>query len=124
MILIGAFFREIDRADELGSGMRKMMMYGKSTRTGPAAHTRRRECFSHDYQRAGVQHETGQETVDPVQVRVHDGVHDIRLTETMKKILVLLVERKSTPQLLAAVVVILEELVITKLLSKICLTLS
>ncbi len=29
MILIGAFFRKIDRADELGSGMRKMMMYGK-----------------------------------------------------------------------------------------------
>ena len=27
--MIGAFFREIDRADELGSGMRKMMMYGK-----------------------------------------------------------------------------------------------
>ncbi|MFZ5573015.1 MAG: Fic family protein [Thermodesulfobacteriota bacterium] len=27
--VLGAFFREIDRADELGSGMRKMMMYGK-----------------------------------------------------------------------------------------------
>ncbi|WP_076790617.1 RNA-binding domain-containing protein [Chlorobium sp. KB01] len=27
--VIGAFFREIDRADELGSGMRKMMIYGK-----------------------------------------------------------------------------------------------
>ncbi len=27
--VIGAFFRAIDRADELGSGMRKMMMYGK-----------------------------------------------------------------------------------------------
>ena len=27
--VIGAFFREIDRADELGSGMRKMMMYGE-----------------------------------------------------------------------------------------------
>ena len=27
--MIGAFFREIDRADELGSGIRKMMMYGK-----------------------------------------------------------------------------------------------
>ncbi len=27
--VIGACFREIDRADELGSGMRKMMMYGK-----------------------------------------------------------------------------------------------
>jgi ATP-dependent DNA helicase RecG len=27
--VIGAFFREIDRADELGSGMRKMMLYGK-----------------------------------------------------------------------------------------------
>jgi ATP-dependent DNA helicase RecG len=27
--LLGAFFREIDRADELGSGMRKMMLYGK-----------------------------------------------------------------------------------------------
>ena len=27
--IIGAFFREIDRADELGSGMRKMMLYGK-----------------------------------------------------------------------------------------------
>lgn len=26
---LGAFFREIDRADELGSGMRKMMLYGK-----------------------------------------------------------------------------------------------
>jgi ATP-dependent DNA helicase RecG len=27
--VIGAFFRQIDRADELGSGMRKMMLYGK-----------------------------------------------------------------------------------------------
>ena len=27
--VIGAFFRQIDRADELGSGMRKMMFYGK-----------------------------------------------------------------------------------------------
>lgn len=27
--VLGAFFREIDRADELGSGMRKMMLYGK-----------------------------------------------------------------------------------------------
>jgi len=27
--VIGAFFREIDRADELGSGMRNMMKYGK-----------------------------------------------------------------------------------------------
>ncbi len=27
--VIGAFFREINRADELGSGMRKMMLYGK-----------------------------------------------------------------------------------------------
>ncbi len=26
---LGAFFREIDRADELGSGIRKMMLYGK-----------------------------------------------------------------------------------------------
>jgi len=28
--VISAFFREIHRADELGSGMRKMMRYGKS----------------------------------------------------------------------------------------------
>jgi ATP-dependent DNA helicase RecG len=27
--VIGAFFREIDRADELGSGMRNMVLYGK-----------------------------------------------------------------------------------------------
>lgn len=27
--VIGSFFRQIDRADELGSGMRKMMLYGK-----------------------------------------------------------------------------------------------
>lgn len=27
--VIGAFFREIDRADELGSGMRNLMLYGK-----------------------------------------------------------------------------------------------
>lgn len=27
--IIGRFFRQIDRADELGSGMRKMMLYGK-----------------------------------------------------------------------------------------------
>jgi ATP-dependent DNA helicase RecG len=27
--VLGAFFREIDRADELGSGMRKIMLYGK-----------------------------------------------------------------------------------------------
>lgn len=28
--ILGAFFREIDRADELSSGMRKMMRYGKA----------------------------------------------------------------------------------------------
>jgi len=28
--IIGRFFRQIDRADELGSGMRKMMLYGKA----------------------------------------------------------------------------------------------
>jgi len=28
--IIGAFFREIHRADELGSGMRKLMQYGKT----------------------------------------------------------------------------------------------
>ncbi|HKL20496.1 MAG TPA: hypothetical protein VJ904_01745, partial [Tichowtungia sp.] len=28
--VIGAFFREIDRADELGSGMRNMVRYGKT----------------------------------------------------------------------------------------------
>ena len=28
--VIGAFFREIDRADELGSGMRNLMKYGKA----------------------------------------------------------------------------------------------
>ena len=28
--VIGAFFREIHRADELGSGMRKLMKYGKA----------------------------------------------------------------------------------------------
>jgi ATP-dependent DNA helicase RecG len=28
--VIGAFFRQIDRADELGSGMRKMMLFGKA----------------------------------------------------------------------------------------------
>lgn len=27
--ILSAFFREIDRADELGSGMRKLMLYGK-----------------------------------------------------------------------------------------------
>ena len=30
MDLDGAFFREIHRADELGSGLRKMMRYGKA----------------------------------------------------------------------------------------------
>jgi ATP-dependent DNA helicase RecG len=29
-MVIGAFFREIHRADELGSGMRKLMRYGKA----------------------------------------------------------------------------------------------
>ena len=28
--VIGSFFREIDRADELGSGMRNLMKYGKA----------------------------------------------------------------------------------------------
>jgi ATP-dependent DNA helicase RecG len=28
--VIGAFFKEIHRADELGSGMRKLMRYGKA----------------------------------------------------------------------------------------------
>ncbi|MCK5676157.1 MAG: winged helix-turn-helix transcriptional regulator [Verrucomicrobia bacterium] len=28
--VIGAFFREIDRADEVGSGMRNLMLYGKN----------------------------------------------------------------------------------------------
>ncbi len=43
--------------------------------------------------------------LEPSQVGVHDGVydgvHDIRLTETMKKIIAFLVEPKSTPQLLS-----------------------
>ncbi len=32
---------------------------------------------------------------------VHDGVHDIRMSEMMKKIIMLLIDPKSTPQLLA-----------------------
>jgi ATP-dependent DNA helicase RecG len=100
--VIGAFFREIDRADELGSGMRKMMMYGK--KYGGADP----QLIEGDVFRMIIsvpEFSTKQEeTVDPAQIRVHDGahdgVHDTRLTETMKKILVLLVEPKSTPQLL------------------------
>jgi predicted HTH transcriptional regulator len=55
--VIGAFFREIDRADELDSGMRKMMMYGKKYGgSDPPAH--RRGCFSHDHQCAGIWRKT------------------------------------------------------------------
>jgi len=39
-------------------------------------------------------------TTDVAEVGVHDGVHVTKLTETMKKIIVLLVEPKSTTQLL------------------------
>ncbi len=55
--MIGAFFREIDRADELGSGMRNLMKYGK-TYGGADPQLIERECFSHDHQCAGIQRET------------------------------------------------------------------
>ena len=97
--VIGGFFREIDRADELGSGMRKMMMYGKKYGGLDP------QLIEGDIFRMIISvPEFGANTeraLEPSQFGVHDGVHDIRLTETMKKIIVFLVEPKSTPQLLS-----------------------
>ena len=96
--VIGAFFREIDRADELGSGMRKMMMYGK--KYGGADP----QLIEGDVCRMIIRvpefSAKKEEMAEVVQDGVYDGVHDTKLTETMKKILVLLAEQKSTPQLL------------------------
>lgn len=104
--VLGAFFREIDRADELDSGMRKMMLYGRKY-GGEDPQLIEGDIFrmiirvpefsadasAHDESHA-IPEATGQ-------VGVHDGVHEIHLTETMKKILNSLVEPKSTSQLLA-----------------------
>ena len=51
------FFREIDRADELGSGMRNLMKYGKAY-GGADPQLIEQERFSHTHQRAGIQRET------------------------------------------------------------------
>ncbi len=55
--VIGAFFREIDRADELGSGMRNLMKYGKAY-GGADPQLIEWGCFPHDYQRAGIWRKT------------------------------------------------------------------
>lgn len=105
--VIGAFFREIERADELGSGMRKMMLYGKKYGgtdpqliegdvfrmlisvpefgDNPAAIPRAGQVGVHEGVHEGA----------------HEGAHEAQLTGTMKRILDVLVESKSTPQLLA-----------------------
>ncbi len=44
--------------------------------------------------------EKQEKTAKVAQVGAHDGAHDIRLSEMMKKIIMLLIEPKSTPQLL------------------------
>ncbi len=101
--VIGAFFREIDRADELGSGMRKMMMYGKKYGGSDP------QLIEGDVFRMIISvpefGEKQEKTAKVAQVGAHDGVydvvHDIRLSEMMKKIIMLLIEPKSTPQLLA-----------------------
>ena len=101
--MIGAFFREIDRADELGSGMRKMMMYGKKYGGSDP------QLIEGDVFRMIISvpefGEKQEKTAKVAQVGAHDGVydvvHDIRLSEMMKKIIMLLIEPKSTPQLLA-----------------------
>ncbi len=97
--VIGAFFREIDRADELGSGMRKMMMYGKKYGGSDP------QLIESDVFRMTISVpefvEKQEATTEVAEVVAHDGVHDIRLSEMMKKIIMLLIEPKSTPQLLA-----------------------
>ncbi|MFZ4802959.1 MAG: Fic family protein [Chlorobium sp.] len=104
--VIGAFFREIDRADELGSGMRNLMKYGKAY---GGADPQLIEAdvfrmiisvpeFGEKQEKMAKVAQVGAH--DGVYDMVHDGVYDIRLTETMKKIIMLLIEPKSTPQLL------------------------
>ncbi len=96
--VIGAFFREIDRADELGSGMRKMMMYGKKYGGSDP------QLIEGDVFRMIISvpefSAKQEETTEVAEVGVHDGVHVTKLTEMMKKIIMLLIEPKSTPQLL------------------------
>ncbi|MEI6640280.1 MAG: transcriptional regulator [Chlorobium sp.] len=97
--MIGAFFREIDRADELGSGMPNRMKYGKAYGgADPQLIDGDVFCMIISVPEFGEKQEA---TAKVAQVWAHDGVHDIRLTETMKKIIILLIEPKSTPQLLA-----------------------
>lgn len=97
--VIGAFFREIDRADELGSGMRKMMLYGKKYGgTDP-------QLIEGDVFRMLISVPEFGDNPAAIpragQVGAHEGAHEAQLTGTMKRILDVLVESKSTPQLLA-----------------------
>ena len=92
--VIGAFFREIDRADELGSGMRNLMKYGKAYGGADP------QLIEGDVFRMIISVlEFGEKQKVTTEV-AEVGVHDIRLTEMMKKIIMLLIEPKSTPQLL------------------------
>lgn len=99
---LGAFFREIDRADELGSGMRKMMLYGK--KYGDADP----QLIEGDVFRMVVKvPEFGEDPANTAQVKAHDEAHDEahdkahELSKTENQILIACEQcARSTPELL------------------------
>lgn len=110
--VISAFFREIHRADELGSGMRRMMKYGK-TYGGENPQMIEGDVFrilvkvpEFDAVKKAASKQTGKigdrdREHDGVYDGVHDGVHDGHLNQTERNILACLETAKSTPQLLS-----------------------
>ena len=101
--VIGAFFREIQRADELGSGMHKMMLYGKKYGC------RDPQLMEGDLFRMVISvPEFGEKltvTIPAHQVEAHDDAHDEAhdLTEIEKSIMTACAkEAYSTPELLIA----------------------
>ena len=99
---LGAFFREIDWADELGSGMRKMMLYGK--KYGGADP----QLIEGDVFRMIVTvPEFGENPANTAQVKAHDEAHNEahdeahELSKTEKQILIACEQyAQSTPELL------------------------
>lgn len=106
--VISAFFREIHSADELGSGMRRMMKYGKAYGGADP------QMIEGDVFRILVKAPEFDVTGEPVLKKsdivgapgknhdgVYDGVHDEHLNQMERHILACLHTAKSTPQLLS-----------------------
>ncbi len=109
--ILANFFQQIGRADELGSGMRKMMKYGKAF-GGADPELIEGDVFRmiinvpeqsipHDGAHDEAHGEAHDGVHDGVYDGVHDGVHDGELAPTARKIMPCLLEPKSTPEILA-----------------------